>query len=345
MDVRARLDELAEAAWGLAVVSASAECGLLARLSTPARVDQAAEVAGMPVELAERVLDVLVVLGFARRLGDSYLAVDQLRPMLTDEGVQQLRAELRTTLQQSRDLVDRAARHTLVSGWVHTDPDLLRAQGAAGRAAARMMASQGIQRLPGLVERLNAPTARFLDVGAGVGVIAIEMCRTYPSLQVVGLEPAQAPRREALRQIAMAGLSDRIEIRDQSVEALTDTEEFDFAYVPQVFLPDDAFLRGLETVWRALRPGGWVSLPVISAPGNEVRPAVARLQNTLWGGRARLVEDVAEAATGAGFVEVQTRSLGGTRHAVTGRRPEETGARPASCDAIVDLDGPNAKQT
>jgi cyclopropane fatty-acyl-phospholipid synthase-like methyltransferase len=75
------------------------------------------------------------------------------------------------------------------------------------------MAAQGVRRLAGLAERLNAPSASFLDVGVGVGVIAIEMCRAYPALRVVGLEPAEAPRREALGRIAAAGLSDRIEIR------------------------------------------------------------------------------------------------------------------------------------
>jgi hypothetical protein len=42
----------------------------------------------------------------------------------------------------------------------------------------------------------------------------------YPTLRVVGLEPADA--------------------RDQPVEALTDVEGFDLVYLPQVFLSEDA---------------------------------------------------------------------------------------------------------
>jgi predicted O-methyltransferase YrrM len=310
------------------VVSASAESGLLAALSTPRRVDEAAEAAAITVELAQRMLDVLIAVGVARRDGDAYVAVDEVRQILSDEGVAQLRAELRATLRQSADLVDRARRRTLVAGWVHTDPDLLHAQGASGRAGARALAGQGVRRLAGLVERLNAPTASFLDVGVGVGVIAIQMCRAYPALRVVGLEPAQAPRREALAQVAAAGLSDRIEIRDQRVEALRDLEEFDLAYLPQVFVPEDVFPRGLRTVFSGLRRGGWVTLPVISAPGADLGPAVARLRNTLWGGGARLAEEVVEAVREAGFTQVQVRHVGGLRHAVVGRRPE-SGARSA----------------
>jgi hypothetical protein len=169
---------------------------------------------------------------------------------------------------------------------VHTDPELLLAQGTSGLAAARTLAGHGVQRMAGLAERLSAPTASFLDVGAGVGVIAIEMCRAYPSLRVVGLEPAEAPRRQALDRIAAAGFSDRIEIRGQGVEALTDVEEFDFAYLPQVFLSEDAFLQSLTTVLRALRRGGWAALPVISVTGDDLGAALARLRNTLWGGGA-----------------------------------------------------------
>ena len=45
-------------------------------------------------------------------------------------------------------------------------------------------------------------------------------------------------------------------------------------------------LGGLATVWRALRPGGWLTLPAISVPGNDFRATFSRLRNTLWGGGA-----------------------------------------------------------
>ena len=289
------LDDLADSTWALAVLAASAECGLLASISAPATAEEASEQAGMSVDLARRMLDVLVALDFAHRPGDEYVAAEAVRPMLTPDGLLQLRADLRTTFLQSRDLVDRAERHTLAPGWVHTDPHVLHAQGDSGRAAAHALAEQGILRLAalekgvklvsnagglnpaGLADRLSAPTASFLDVGTGVGVIAIEMCHAYPQLRVVGLEPAQAPRREAIERVADAGLSDRIDIRAQALEALTDVECFDLAYVPQVFLPDEAFPSGIPLVWRALRPGGAVRSS--SPPAPRASPCL--------GGRAR----------------------------------------------------------
>jgi predicted O-methyltransferase YrrM len=320
-DLRGRVDDLADSTWAFSALCASAESGLLAALASPRQVEEAAETAGMPVEITARVLDVLVALGFARRTGDTYEAVDGLQPMLTDEAIRQLLANLRTTYQQSRDLVDRAKRGTLAAGWLHTDPEILQAQGASGRMAARAMAEQGVPLIPGLAERLRAPSASFLDVGVGVGVIAIEMCRTYWSLRVVGLEPAEAPRREALVNIEAAGFSNRIEIREQRVEDLTEVETFDLVYLPQVFLSEDVFVRGLATVWRALRRGGWLILPAISVAGDDFRAALSRLRNTLWGGGSRLPEEVAEAVTRSGFTDVQVRPVGGTMRTVLARRP------------------------
>ncbi len=182
---------------------------------------------------------------------------------------------------------------------------------------------QGIRVIPRLEARLHQPTARFLDVGVGVGVIAIELCRSYPALRVVGLEPAAAPLAQARRNVVAANLADRIELRQQRVEDLGDTEAFDLAYVAQVFLPDAAFEAGLRNVWRALRPGGWLSMPAISAAGGDLQAALSRLRNTLWGGGARLPEQVAETAQGLGFTAVQIVPAGlvGTLRAIVAQRP------------------------
>jgi hypothetical protein len=92
--VRGQVDDLAESTWALAVMCASAESGLLTAIASPQRVEEAAETSGMPVEIAARVLEVLVALGFARRSGDIYESVDRgpnrrgdLRPRLPATGV------------------------------------------------------------------------------------------------------------------------------------------------------------------------------------------------------------------------------------------------------------------
>jgi hypothetical protein len=64
----------------------------------------------------------------------------------------------------------------------------------------------------------------LLPLTADDGCVESALTGPYPTLRVVGLEPADPPRREAIAKIETADYSDRIEIRDQPVEALTDVE-------------------------------------------------------------------------------------------------------------------------
>ena len=113
--------------------------------------------------------------------------------------------------------------------------------------------------VPGLLDRLGSEAGAFLDVGAGVAAVSIAMCRQYPAIRAVGLEPASAPLELARRNVAAAGLNERIELRDRRVEELDDEAAFDVAWLPASFLPADTLATALGTVHRALRPGACCS--------------------------------------------------------------------------------------
>lgn len=235
---------------------------------------------------------------------------------------------MRATVLQSRALMEGAKRGTLRAGWAHTDPQLLEAQGAGltGVPAARMLSERLFPRLEGLVERLQAPTASFVDVGSGVGALAMEMCRIWPHLHVVGLEPQGVPLAQGQRNVAATGLGDRIALRARRVEERSEHEAFDLAWLPQVFLPREVFGPGLQAVREALRPGGWAILLAIGARGSNLRAALGRLINVLWGEEARPIEEVERAAISAGFHPVSRfpGPPGGLTDAtfVAARRPE-----------------------
>jgi precorrin-6B methylase 2 len=315
------LDELSSSVWAFATLTAALEAGLLELLAEPQELGAISAHPGLDPSLTQAMLEVLVALGLVRRDGQVAVAAPGLGPLLGPEAKEVLVAQLRSTDLQSRQLVDGARHGGLAPGWQHTDPELLEAQGRSGKGAIPAMV-QSICQNPALAARLGQPSARFLDVGVGVGVIAIELCRAFPALRVVGLEPAAAPLAQARRNLAAGQLADRIELRQQGVEDLDDRAAFDVAYVAQVFIPDGVFEAGLARVWRALRPGGWVSMPAISATGDDLEAALSRLRNILWGGGVRLPEQVAEAARGVGFTGVQVSPfLGGTSRAILAQRP------------------------
>jgi precorrin-6B methylase 2 len=319
--VRRVIDELSSSAWAFATLTAALEAGLLEQLVDPQELGATSARSGLDPSLTEGILDVVVALGFVRRDGQLFAAAPGLTPLLASDAKEVLVAQLRSTDLQSRQLIDGARQGGLGPGWQHTDPMLLEAQGRSGKGAMPAMV-QAIRQNPELAARLDQPSARFLDVGAGVGVIAIELCRAFPALRVVGLEPAAAPLAQARRNVAAANLADRVELRQQGVQDLDDSEAFDLAYVAQVFIPDGVFEAGLARVWRALRPGGWLSMPAISAAGEDLEAALSRLRNLLWGGGVRLPEQVAERARAVGFTGVQVSPfLGGTFRAILAQRP------------------------
>jgi SAM-dependent methyltransferase len=311
METREQVDglvaELSASAWALASLDACLEAGLLECLTEPRSPAELSERTGVPAALAEALLDMLVALGLARRAGGAFTAAPGLQPLLTPPARDYLLRDVRATVLQGRALVEGAKRGALRAGWAHTDPELLEAQGAGstGAPAARMLSERLFPRLEGLVERLQAPTASFLDVGSGVGALSIEMCRIWPHLRVVGLEPQTVPLAEGRRNVAAAGLGDRIALRAHRIEEMTERDAFDLAWLPQVFLPREAFGAGLRAVREAVRPGGWAILLAIGARGSDPRAALGRLINVLWGEEARSGEEVERSAIAAGFDPVR----------------------------------------
>jgi predicted O-methyltransferase YrrM len=81
-------------------------------------------------------------------------------------------------------------------------------------------------------------------------------CASSSPLRVVGLDPFDTPLALARRNVAEAGLADRIELRPQRVQDLAEENRYDLAWVPVKFLPADVAARGLHRVHAALRPGG-----------------------------------------------------------------------------------------
>ena len=324
-DVRAMGEEMGTTVWAFAVVCSAAEAGLLTCLGEPRRVAEAAAQTALPLPLVAQMLDVLVALGLVQRHEEQYGAAPGLLPLLQPPAAAGFLADLRLTYLQAWDTIARAQRGALQTGWHYTDPEILAGPGIRSGQATELMVRLLFPQLEGLEERTRGPWA-FLDVGTGVAGIAIALCHASPTVRVVGLEPAEAPLALARRNVAAAGLADRIELRRQRVEELTDSAAFDLAWLPQVFLPGAVLPRALRAAWTALRPGGWILLPAISVTGEDTPAALARFRNVLWGGDPLTAEDVAQLLEEARFTAVRVLSAPpgvlprGTPPLVVGRR-------------------------
>ena len=146
----------------------------------------------------------------------------------------------RSYLAQALDLVEEPAR---AGSWNYADPVLLQAQGSSSAMVARLIADSG----------LGAADARILDVGTGVGGLAVALATTFPESTIVGVDPWEPALALARERVASAGLDGRITLLSQTVQELEDPDGFDLVWLPSFFIPEavlDPALARIETLMR-----------------------------------------------------------------------------------------------
>jgi precorrin-6B methylase 2 len=246
------------------------------------------------------------------------LGVDEALDSLSPDELGRALAPIRALFLQSVDLLTDPTR---APGWAYADVELLESLGQNSAAFAELVRDVLAPRLEGLDEALARPDAAFLDVGVGVAALSIAMCRLFPGLRAVGIDPWEYALELARRHVAEASLDDRIELRRQAVEELDDESAFDLAFLAGPFLGSGVVESACRRVHAALRPGGWVLFAMYRG-ADPLETALARLRTARSGGA---VLDAAEAERhlgAAGFAGVRTfaAELGIPSQLVVGRR-------------------------
>jgi SAM-dependent methyltransferase len=218
---------------------------------------------------------------------------NELKPLL---------AEARIGMLQAAKLLFGATREP---GWHHTDPKLLRAAGEVSAGFPRTLQQTIAPQLDGLLSRLEAADSHFLDIGVGIGALAIGMARAWPRLHVVGIDPWEPALDLARESVRSASLTRRIELRRQRAEELSEVNVYDLAWLPSAFVPREAIAEALERVQRALRPGGWLLFAMIKPGGDPLAAALTRLRTALFGGYLATPEEIETELRAAGFEEVR----------------------------------------
>ena len=218
----------------------------------------------------------------------------------------------------------RALRHAEggTAGWTAEDLDIVVAQGRGSVAAATAIGEGMLPQMTAAHEAFLDGTARFLDVGVGIGAVSGRLCQMFPGVTAVGLDVLAPVLDVARRELSDADLAHRVELRLQSVADLHDVDAFDLAWLPQAFIPRADLARGLHGVFRALRRDRWVVSPVMAAPGeaDPFQRAVHAHGAHLTGGGPITVEEATRLMDAAGFVDVRAHDYGG-QVVMWGRRP------------------------
>ncbi len=187
-------------------------------------------------------------------------------------------------------------------GWGYTDPAVLQERGRASRSVARNFANLARQR-PALDAALT--DCDFLDVGTGVGWLAIEAAKLWPGMRIVGLDIWEPSLELAETNISAEGLQDRITLRHQSVSDMDDEAAFDVVWLPAPFLPRHVLDTALPRLIHALRPGGFLFTGGITSHSDSLSQSLSDLLIIRRGGHPWRVEEITEQLCVTGFNDIE----------------------------------------
>jgi len=184
------------------------------------------------------------------------------------------------------------------TSWSYTDPAVLEGQG------------RGSMMMPTFINQTGeiGEVASFLDVGTGVGWLAVSATQVWPGCTVVGIDTWEPSLERARANVAEAGVADRIELRNQSVTDLDDTDRFDLTWVPTFFLSAEAVAAGSERILAATRAGGHVVVARYNPPPDPLTEAALRLRTVRDGGSWLPTEEIVGILEGAGWSDVRVLS-------------------------------------
>ena len=206
--------------------------------------------------------------------------------------------------------------------WAGQSDEALLAQGQASAQGPPLMARFVFPGLPGLLDALARPGARMLDVGTGVGGLAVAYAEAFPALTVVGIDVL--PRALALAQatVAASPARDRVVLREQDIGALDEPDTYTLAWVPAPFVPSAPLRVGLLQLRTALVPGGWLVMGHGKFGGHPIEDAVGRFKTVAYGGTALDDAQAAALLVEAGLEDVANVATPPGAPALTvGRRP------------------------
>lgn len=199
----------------------------------------------------------------------------------------------RSYLAQALDLVEDPAR---AGAWSHADPVLLDAQGSASSVVARLIADAGF----------GTAGARILDVGTGVGGLAVALATRFPESSVVGIDPWEPALALARAKVASAGLDGRVTLQATKVEELDDPDGFDLVWLPAFFIPESVLDRAIDRIHAVMRPGATLVVGIPFGAGEDsLASAVDDLFTVRAGGSVLDPEDGLARLRRAGLVDVR----------------------------------------
>ena len=124
----------------------------------------------------------------------------------------------------------------------------------------------------------------------------------------------------ARANVATSGVADRIELREQSVQDVSDRDVFNLIWLPTVFIPGEIVAAVLASLRPTLAPGGVLMVAITKIPDDKVGAAVARLRAVRAGGYPWSADEIAKRLRELDYGDVEILPSGTHSQRIIGRR-------------------------
>lgn len=234
---------------------------------------------------------------------------------LSPDEARQALGLIRTFFVEARDLMDAPARPP---GWAFHDPAILQGIGTSSSGMVARMRSVADDRpwLAAVFGRANA----FLDVGTGVGGIALAAAEAFPALHVTGIDLWQPSLDLAEQNRTTSAAAARVTFRRQGLQDLDDDARYDLVWVPTPFIAGEIVTGALPRLRRALTPGGALIVGVLPPPPDPLGHALSRLRTIRNGGHPWSCPEFATLLAQGGFADVEVPANQAGIHFVLARK-------------------------
>jgi SAM-dependent methyltransferase len=253
----------------IALLTRSVELGIIDKLSEAKTAQQVAAANGMEQNQIDLLLRALEAYGFIEIHKGTYQISSMLKALTSDDAPLPLKDTLKVTNIRMKSLAElgRAGNEFTT---LDTDEIFSVAQYIiSAKSSSRNFVGTTIGELMPEVKKLWQAGGRHLEAGCGVGNNLFQIITAFPKATAVGIEIDQLTADEAKRRADFFDVSNRVEIRQMDVCKLTDEAAFDTAQWSQFFFPAPSRSGALKAVYEAVKPGGYVFMPLLLAVSNS----------------------------------------------------------------------------
>ena len=242
-------------------------------------------------KLVDGAVDDQIRAGLRLALGDTVMDLD-------DAEIAPLLIEIEMAFVESGELFREPAR---TASWQVADPGHLQAMGRASSNAFDRILGLAATR-PSLREALWGV---FLDVGTGVGGVALRAAETCRDLHIDAIDIWEPALRLAAENVAASRHASRIQLRHLDVTALEPGPRYTLAWLPTMFMQRAVLEQAIGRIAAASRIGGWLVAPLYTKPDDPFMAVMSSLRTLRSGGEVTEPEDLAELLRVRGYIDIE----------------------------------------